>query len=191
MTCCQFKTRIYLTVEKSSPQYKISSVCGARARASQIQTLESDSCAVGGAQGVQNDAHGQTPKKKQNPAKLKVLRRSALLIGSLHSLPVPEAGVERLAFDQGNRAHSETSGPTSGPVAENLESVALIREPIEDALNRRGGICRDLRRLRLRRITRPWNRCPASWRFWWKRGNSSADRRKHERTDSGFTGRLT
>jgi len=29
MTCCQLKTRIDLTVEKSSQQYKISSVCGA------------------------------------------------------------------------------------------------------------------------------------------------------------------
>ena len=28
MTCCQLKTWKYLTVEKSSPQYKISSVCG-------------------------------------------------------------------------------------------------------------------------------------------------------------------
>jgi len=43
--------------------------------------------------------------------------------------------VKRLAFDQGNRAHSETSGPTSGPIAEDSVSVALIRQRIQDALN--------------------------------------------------------
>ena len=31
MTCCQLKTWKYLTVEKSSPQYKISGVCGEEA----------------------------------------------------------------------------------------------------------------------------------------------------------------
>ena len=60
---------------------------------------------------------------KKNPAKLNVLRGPEGDFVSRHSVQVPEAGVTQTEFEQGNRAVSETSGPTSGPIGPDLQIV--------------------------------------------------------------------
>lgn len=83
-------------------------------------------------------------RKKKDPEKLNVFRGPEGDFVSLRCNQVPEAGVTQTEFEQGNRAVSETSGPTSGPIGPDLQIVIHAWPHLSETTKRK--ILRDVQR---------------------------------------------
>jgi len=76
------------------------------------------------------------PTKAKNPEKTNVFRGSPSQFARVRSVQVPEAGVTQSEFEQGNKALSEDSGPTSGPVGPDLQIVIIAWPHLSEAARR-------------------------------------------------------